>query len=167
MNSFLLTRRSSFTLVALILAVINVVPIALRAETPAEQAKYCGGIPLTTDLLDKMDAFVKSTSSDAAAKAELTEIGKDPAAGTTPEGWVSAVNSKCPKVVENLKAAGVSVEDFAKGMFALMGCSMTEDFTKSEDATLKANAEFVKANNERASKVFMAFMELTNPFDKK
>ena len=167
MNPLRFIRRSSLILVALSLAVSSVVPIALRAETPAEQAKYCGGIPLTTELLDKMDAFVKSTSTDAAAKAELTEMRKDPAAGTTPEGWVSAVNSKGPKVVANLKSAGISVDDFAKGMFALMGCAMTEDFTKSEDATLKGNAEFVKANNERATKVFMAFMELTDPFDKK
>ena len=166
MNPSRLTRRCSIILLALTIAGITVVPFALRAETPAEQAKYCGGITLTTDLLDKMDAFVKSTSSDAAAKAELTEIGKDPANNTTPEGWVSAVNSKCPKVVANLKSAGISADDFAKGMFAVMGCAMTEDFTKSEDATLKANAEFVKANNERASKVFMAFMELT-PFEKK
>ena len=168
MNPPRFIRRPSLILVALSLAVISVVPIALRAETPAEQAKYCGGIPLTTNLLDKMDAFVKSTGSDAAAKTELAEIGKEPGVGTTPESWVSAVNSKCPKVVANLKSAGISVDDFAKGMFALMGCAMTEDFTKSEDATLKANAEFVKANNERANKVFMAFMELTpNPSDTK
>lgn len=137
------------------------------AVAPAQEPKDCGAIALTTDLLNKMDAFVKSTSSDAAAKAELTEIGKDPDAGKTPEGWVSAVNSKCPKVVANLKSAGISVEDFAKGMFALMACSMSEDLVKSEDATVKANAQFIKANNERATKTFGDFIELTNPFDKK
>src|SRR5437868_6800454 len=120
MNPLRFTHRSSVILVALTLAVISVVPSGLRAETPAEQAKYCGGIALTTDLLDKMDAFVKSMSSDAAAKAELTEIGKDPAVGTTPESFATAINSKCPKSAANLKAAGIGADDFAKGMFAIM-----------------------------------------------
>lgn len=36
-----------------------------------------------------------------------------------------------------------------------------------EDATVKANAEFVKAKNERATKTFADFIQLTNPFGKK
>ena len=157
---------SAVVALALILVATAAAP-GLRAETPDEQAKACGGIPLTTGLLDKMDAFLKGMSSDAAAKAELTEINKDPAAGTTPEGWVAAINSKCPKTAANLKAAGLSADDFAKGEFALMGCSMSEDLVKSADATVKANAEFVKANNDRATQTFKNFIELTNPFEEK
>jgi hypothetical protein len=133
------------------------------ASAPAQEAKDCGAIPLTNDLLDKMDAFVKTMTGDAAAKAELVEIGKDSTANTTSEGWVSAVNSKCPKTAANLKSAGISVEDFAKGMFALLACSMSEDLAKSEDAVIKANAEFIKANNARATKTFADFMQLTMP----
>jgi hypothetical protein len=151
----------------LVCAIVIAAAPVLRAETPAEQAKMCGGIPLTTDLLDKMDAFVKAMNSDAAAKAELVEIGKDPGVGQTPESWVSAINSKCPKSAANLKTAGISVDDFAKGMFALMGCSMSEDLAKSEDATVKVNYEFVKANNDRATKTFSEFMQLSMPPDTK
>src|ERR1041385_3706438 len=109
-------------LVLLVCAIVIAAAPVLRAETPAEQAKMCGGIPLTTDLLDKMDAFVKAMNSDAAAKAELVEIGKDPGVGQTPESWVSAINSKCPKSAANLKTAGISVDDFAAdlGHFELM-----------------------------------------------
>jgi hypothetical protein len=159
-----INRSVLFLLVGAI--AIAALPV-LRAETPAEQVKMCGGIPLTTDLLDKMDAFVKSMNSDAAAKAELAEIGKDPTVGTTPESWVTAINSKCPKSAANLKSAGISVDDFAKGMFALMGCSMSEDLAKSEDATVKANFEFVKANNSRATQTFSSFMQLSMPPDAK
>ena len=55
----------------------------LRAETPPDQIKAAGAISLTAELLDKMDKFIKSVSTDAAAKAELTAVDKDPS--TTPE----------------------------------------------------------------------------------
>ena len=138
---------------------------ALRAETPAEQAKAAGDIALTTDLLDKMDAFLKSMNTDAAAKAELAEIGKDPSVGTTPESWVTAINTKCPKSAANLKSAGITADEFAKGMFAIMACSMSEDLAKSEDPTVKANVEFVKANNDRATQSFGNFMQLNMAAD--
>jgi hypothetical protein len=52
-------------------------------------------------------------------------------------------------------------------MFARMDCSMSEDLAKSEDATVKTNAEFVKANNERATKTFSDFLQLSMPPDAK
>ena len=152
-----------FVLFLLLCAIAIAAAPGVRAATPPDEIKYAGAIPLTTELLDKMDAFLKSMSSDAAAKAELTEIGKDPAVGTTPESWATAINSKCPKSAANLKAAGIGADDFAKGMFAIMACSMSADLAKSEDATVKANAEFMKANNDRATKTFGDFMQLSMP----
>jgi len=133
---------------------------ALRAETPADQVKAAGAIPLTTDLLDKMDAAIKSLGADAAAKAEMTELGKDPS--MTPEAWAAAINSKCPKAAADFKAAGITPEDFSKGLFAIMACAFSEDLVKSEDKAVKANAEFVKANS-RCEKTFGSFMQLSMP----
>src|SRR3977135_1882667 len=59
----------------------------LRAEAPPDQIKAAGAIPLTTELLDKMDKFIKSVNTDDAAKAELAAAGKDPS--ITPETWGS------------------------------------------------------------------------------
>ena len=133
----------------------------LRAETPPDQIKAAGAIPLTTELLDKMDAAIKSIGDDATSKAELTEIGKDP--NMTPEAWAAAIDAKCPKTVGHFKSAGITADQFAKGTFAIMACAMSEDMAKSEDKTVKANAEFVKANNDRANKTFSGFLALSMP----
>jgi hypothetical protein len=134
---------------------------ALRAETPPDQIKAAGAIPLTTELLDKMDKFIKSVSADDAAKAELAAIGKDPS--MTPETWGSAVTAKCPKTVALFKAAGLTPDEFGKGIFAIMAVAMSEELTKSEDKTVKANADFVAANKDRANAVFSAFISLAEP----
>ena len=136
---------------------------ALRAETPPEQVKDAGAIKLSTDLLDKMDAFIKAVSADDAAKAELTEIGKDPAVSQNQDAWAAAITAKCPKTSAHLKTAGITVGDFTKGISAIMACAMSEDMAKSDNETAKANAEFVKANNARAEKIFGSFMELNAP----
>jgi hypothetical protein len=133
----------------------------LRAETPPDQIKAAGAIPLTTELLDKMDKVIKAVSADAAAKAEMAVIGKDPS--LTPETWGTAISTKCPKAVELFKAASLTPEDFAKGIFAIMAVAMSEDLGKSEDKTVKANADFVAANKDRASAVFGSFMSLGEP----
>lgn len=130
------------------------------AEPPADQVKAAGAIPLTTALLDKMDAVIKALSEDTAAKAEMTEIGKDP--NMTPEAWAAAINSKCPKASADFKAAGISPDDFSKGIFAIMACAFSEELVKSEDKAVKANAEFVKAN-PRCEKTFGGFMQLSMP----
>ena len=133
----------------------------LRAETPADQIKAAGAIPLTTDLLDKMDKFIKSVSTDEAAKAELAAIGKDPS--ITPENWGSVISAKCPKTVEIFKASGLTPDEFAKGIFALMAVGMGEDLAKSGDKTVQANAAFVAANKDRTNATFAGFMMLGEP----
>ena len=133
----------------------------LRAEIPPDQIKAAGAIPLTTDLLDKMDKFIKNVSTNDAAKAELATAGKDPS--FTPETWGSVISAKCPKAVEVFKASSLTPDEFAKGIFAIMALGMSEDLAKSENKTIAANAAFVAANKSRADAVFGAFMMLGEP----
>jgi hypothetical protein len=133
----------------------------LHAETPPDQIKTAGAIPLTAELLDKMDKFIKSVSANDAAKAELAAVGKDPS--ITPETWGSIISAKCPKAVEIFKVSGLTPDEFAKGIFAIMAVGMSEDLAKSEDKTVKANAAFVAANKDRADAIFGAFMMLGEP----
>jgi hypothetical protein len=133
----------------------------LRAEIPPDQIKAAGAIPLTTDLLDKMDKFIKSVSTNDAAKAELAAVGKDPS--MTPETWGSTISAKCPKTVEIFKASSLTPDDFSKGIFAIMAVGMSEELSKSEDKTVKANADFVAANKDRSNAVFSAFIMLGEP----
>jgi hypothetical protein len=133
----------------------------LRAETPPDQIKAAGAIPLTTELLDKMDKFIKSVSSNDAAKAELAAIGKDPS--ITPETWGGIITAKCPKAVEIFKSAGITPDEFSKGIFAIMAVAMSEDLAKSTDKAVAANAAFVAANKDRADAVFAGFMMLGEP----
>jgi hypothetical protein len=133
----------------------------LRAETPPDQIKAAGAIPLTTELLDKMDKFIKSVSSDEAAKAELAAIGKDPS--ITPETWGGIITAKCPKAVEIFKSSGITPDEFSKGIFAIMAVAMSEDLAKSTDKAVAANAAFVAANKDRADAVFAGFMMLGEP----
>jgi hypothetical protein len=133
----------------------------LRAEMPPDQIKAAGSIPLTTELLDKMDKFVKSVSASDAAKAELTAIGKDPS--ITPENWGSVISAKCPKTVEIFTASGLTPDEFGKGIFTMMAIGMGEDFSKSDDKTVQANAAFFAANKERANAIFSSFLTLGEP----
>jgi hypothetical protein len=133
----------------------------LRAETPPDQIKTAAAIPLTTELLDKMDKFIKSVSADNAAKAELAAVNKDPS--ITPETWGGIISAKCPKTVEIFKANSLTPDDFSKGIFAIMAVAMSEDMAKSDNATAKANAAFVAANKDRADAVFGGFMMLQEP----
>jgi hypothetical protein len=128
----------------------------LRAETPPDQIKAAGAIPLTTELLDKMDEFIKSVTGNNAAKAELAAVSKDPS--ITPENWGSVVTAKCPKTVELFEEAEITPDDFGKAIFAIMAVSMAEDLAKSTDKAVAANAAFVEANKERAGAIFGAFM---------
>ena len=133
----------------------------LRAETPPDQIKAAGAIPLTTELLDKMDEFLKEVSANEEAKKELAAIGKDPS--ITPETWGSVITAKCPKAVEVFKEAELTPDEFSKAIFAIMAVSMSEDMAKSEDQTIKANVAFLTANKDRADKTFSAFMMLGEP----
>ena len=146
---------------ALALILLGVVlPPALRADIPPDQLKAAGAIALTTDLLDKMDSFVKAMTADSAAKAELNEVGKDPS--INPDNWASVINSKCPKTVAVFKANNVTPDDFSKAIFAIMAIAfMPDEFAKSEDKTVKANADFVAANKDRADTIFGGFLALS------
>lgn len=149
------TFMSRLAIAAIVLAFASA---PLIAEVPPDQLKAAGAIPLTTELLDKMDKFIKSASSDAAVKAELAEVGKDPS--MDPDKWGSVITAKCPKAVALFKDAGITPDDFSKGVFAIMAVAMGEELSKSENATVKANADFVAANKERAEAVFGGFMSL-------
>lgn len=139
---------------------------ALRAETPPDQVKAAGAIKLTTDLLDKMDAFISAVTADTAAKAELDEIGKDPVVNKDQDAWAAAITAKCPKTSEHMKKSGLTPPDFTKGITAIMACAMSEDMAKSDNETAKANAAFVAANKDRAEKTFGSFMQLSMPSEK-
>jgi hypothetical protein len=130
-------------------------------EIPPDQIKAAGAIPLTTELLDKMDKFIKTVSTDDAAKAELAAIGKDPS--MTPEKWGGEVTAKCPKTAEIFKGIGLTPDDFGKAIFAIMACAMGDELAKSEDKTVKANYDFVAANKDRANTTFSGFMMLGDP----
>jgi hypothetical protein len=133
----------------------------LRAETPADQVKAAGAIRLTTELLDNMEKFMKTVSNDAAAKAELAAVDKDPS--TTPETWGSIISAKCPKVVAIFKTCGLTPDEFGRGILALTAVGMNDDLSKSEDKTVQANAAFVAANRGRTDAVFNAFLVFTEP----
>ena len=150
-------NRSFFVPLLCAMAAFALVP-ATHADTPPDQIKAAGAIPLTTDLLDKMDKFIKAVSTNAAAKAEMAEVGKDPSIG--PDNWGSTVTAKCPKTVEVFKSAGLTPDEFGKAIFAMMAVMMSEDLAKSEDKTVKANADFLNANKDRAGAVFGGFMSL-------
>ncbi|MEY2490583.1 MAG: hypothetical protein QOC70_2525 [Verrucomicrobiota bacterium] len=150
---------------ALTLTLLGFAATPVGAEIPADQIKAAGAIPLTTELLDKMEKFIKSVNTDDAAKAELAAAGKDPS--ITPETWGSIISAKCPKAVAIFKASGLTPDEFTKGVFAIMAVGMavgmSEDLTKSADKTVQANAAFVAANKDRTEAIFGAFMMLGEP----
>jgi hypothetical protein len=133
----------------------------LRAEIPPDQVKSAGAIPLTTALLDKMDAFIKALGADEAAKKELTAASADPS--INPDNWGESITAKCPKVAEVFKSAGITADDFGKALFAIMACAMGDELAKSEDKTVKANYDFVASNKDRADKTFGSFMQMSMP----
>ena len=130
----------------------------LRAESPPDQIQAAGAIPLTTELLDKMEKFLKDLGTDDAAKAEFVAVAKESA--SSPETWASAISAKCPKAVAFFKASGLTPDEFARGIFAIMAVDKIDELAKSENKTVKANADFVAANNDRADEVFGAFLML-------
>ena len=136
---------------------------ATRADVPPDQVKAAGAIPLTTELLDKMDKFVKDMTTNNEAKAELNAVSNDPS--MNPDTWGSTVSAKCPKTVEVFKGAGVTPDEFGKAIFAMMAIAMSDELAKSEDKAVKANADFFAANKAKADAVFGGFMALSIPPD--
>jgi len=151
-----LHRHIALSLLGAILA-LTIAP-ALRAAVPPDQIKAAGAIPLTKELFDKMEKFIKAVDADAVAKTELSEASKDPAMG--PDNWGATVNAKCPKTTEIFKTVGMTADDFGKAIFAIMAVAMSEELAKSEDKAVKANADFVEANKVQANTIFGSFMML-------
>ena len=154
-------KALSSTLAAIVLLLALAAAPVLRAEIPPDQIKSAGAIPLTTDLLDKMDAFIKALGADEAAKKELTAASADPS--INPDNWGTSITAKCPKVAEVFKSAGITADDFGKALFAIMACAMGDELAKSEDKTVKANYDFVAANKDRANQTFGNFMQMSMP----
>jgi len=155
-------NRSSFFILVCLIAAFTFAP-ALRADIPPDQVKAAGAIPLTTELLDKMDKFVQAMTADNAAKAELTEVGKDPS--INPDNWGSTISAKCPKTVAVFKANNLTPDEFSKAIFAIMALSFSDEFAKSEDKAAKANYDFLNANKDRANTIFGGFLALRMPPD--
>jgi hypothetical protein len=161
-NPFISRRAIASIAGALAIIVLGCAAVPdLRAETPPDQIKAAGAIPLTTELLDKIDKCVKAVSADEAAKAELAAVNKDPS--LSPETWGSTITAKCPKTVAIFKTYGLTPDELCKGIFAIMAVSMSEDLAKSTDKAVQANANFVNSNKDRANAVFSAFMMLGEP----
>ncbi|MEY2501645.1 MAG: hypothetical protein QOI07_1979 [Verrucomicrobiota bacterium] len=156
MKNIRLLRLLAFPLLCVILA-FSFAP-ALRAEVPPDQVKAAAAIPLTKELFDKMEKFNKAMETNTEAKAELATASKDPS--ISPDNWGSAITAKCPKVTAVFKSVSLSADDFGKAIFAIMALAMGEELAKSEDKAVKANYDFIKANEAQANTIFGSFMML-------
>jgi hypothetical protein len=140
------------TLLAFVLSVLVAVAVvpAAGAKISDDQIKSAGAIKLTTELLDKMEKVAKAVSADEAARSEMAAVKE-----TERDAVIAAMNSKCPKTTAYFKEAGITAEQLMDAMSAMLACIMDEggDLAKSDNATAKANAEFVKQNNERCNTV--------------
>jgi hypothetical protein len=139
-------RRAGLPLLCLIAAVV--VTPAMPAQTPSDQAKAAGAIPLTLELLDKIDKLTKAVSSDAATNAEWNSSSKDWAISS---GAPSAlIISKYPKLAAAFKAAGLAPEDFGRAFGAIMAAGMIAELgIPMEEKNAAANVAFCKANKDR------------------
>jgi len=171
--------RLAIASMAATLAVIAVVALfgfaaapTTRAEAPESQLKVAGAIPLTTELLDKMEKGLTNAKSDAAAKAEIVaafKVDKDTNPPMTGEAWGSLISAKCPKAVEIFKASGLTPDEVGKAAFAIQTIILADamappgdkdNMAKSEDKAVAANATFVAANRARAEAVYGSFITL-------
>jgi hypothetical protein len=168
MNLGRLLNRSFIVLLLFALALFAFM-LATRAAIPESQLKLAGAIPLTTELLEKMEKFVANLKSDAAAKAELVAVTKENKDNPpmTGEAWGSLITAKCPKTVALFEAAGVTAEEFGKAAHAIETIIVGEvmappgdpdNMAKSDDKTVAANAAFVAANRARAEAVYGKFI---------
>ena len=165
--SRLATASMAATLAVIALFGFGVAPTT-RAEIPANELKLAGAIPLNTELLDKMEKFLTSAKSDAAAKAELVAVIKENKDNppSTGEAWGSLISAKCPKAVEIFQASGLTPEEFGEAALAIQAIIFADamappgdkdSMAKSEDKAVAANAAFVAANRARAEAVYGSF----------
>ena len=133
------------TLFALVL-----MPTSL-AGTPSNDEAQVAAIPLTTELLDKIQKFGEVMDADTAAKAELAAAFA--AARNEPGGFAdlgATINAKCPKVVEVSKIAGLTIDELLKAMDAMMTLTTNAAaLAKSANNIVKANVDFFTANKNR------------------
>jgi hypothetical protein len=126
------------------------VPSATRAQTPSDQAKTAGAIPLSIELLDKIDKFTKAVNSDAATTAEWNASSKDPAISSETPAVI--INSKYPKLAAAFKSADLAPEDFVKAYGAILVTGVIAEVgTPMADKNAEANITFYKANKDRVT----------------
>jgi hypothetical protein len=126
------------------------VPSATRAQTSSDQAKTAGAIPLSIELLDKIDKFTKAVNSDAATTAEWNASSKDPAISSDTPAVV--INSKYPKLAAAFKSADLAPEDFVKAYGAILVTGVIAEVdTPMADKNAEANITFYKANKDRVT----------------
>ena len=165
--SRLATASMAATLAVIALFGFGAAPTT-RADIPENELKLAGAIPLNTELLDKMEKFLASAKSDAAAKAELVAVTRENRDNPpmTGEAWGSLISAKCPKAVEICQASGLTPDEFGKAALAIqaiiLGDAMAppgdkNNMAKSEDKTVAANAAFVAANRGRAETIYGGF----------
>jgi hypothetical protein len=135
-----------------------------HAAIPENELKLAGAIPLTTELLDKMEKFLTSAKSDAAAKAELVAVTKENKDNPpmTGEAWASLINAKCPKTVEVFKASDLTPDEFGKAALAIQSIIMAEAMAPpgDNDNMAKSDDKTVAANKGRAEAIFGSFSTL-------
>lgn len=169
-NDFISRRATSWmaTALAVIALFAFAAAPATRADIPASELELAGAIPLNTELLDKMEKFLASAKSDAAAKAELVAVTKENKDNPRMTGaaWGSLISAKCPKAVGIFEASGLTPEEFGKAALAIQAIILTEaiappgdkdNMAKSENKAVAANAAFVAANRARAEAVYGSF----------
>src|SRR3954470_11218211 len=120
-------KALSSAFAAIAIAALVLVPTA-RAAVPESELKLAGAIPLTTELLDKMEKFLTSAKSDPAAKAELVAVTKENKDNPpmTGEACGSLITAKCPKTLEVFKASNLTPDEFGKAALAIQSIIMGE-----------------------------------------
>ena len=159
-------NRSSFFALMCVFAAL---PLATtRAALPESEVKLAGAIPLTTELLEKMEKFLTNLKSDAAAKTELAAVTRENKDNPpmTGEAWGSLITAKCPKTVAVFQATGLTPEEFGKAAHAIesiISCETAappgdpDNLAKSQDKTVAANDAFYLANKGRCDLVYGNF----------
>lgn len=131
-------------------------PLArVQAQLPDQIEKMAAAIPLTTALLDGLDKFVKTVASDAAVRADMDAMDKDPAMSGGMDKFAEVV-AKYPKLAGAFKSAGISPDDFVKANGALAATGGAVEIADAgmptgTDKTVQANIAFFKANKERCT----------------
>ena len=142
-------NRNFFLALTCAILVFAISP-ATHAQIPPEQAKMAAAIPLTTQLLDKLDKLATTISADAEAKTQYAAVGKD--SSMTPDSAQSVIDSKYPKLASAFKSAGITVDEFMKVMTSLpITAALAEMGGTPEEGTAAANVAFYKANKDRVT----------------